>query len=314
MLVVRVFQMKYRLLGFLAFLAFAFLYAYRPSLAAKSPTDLAALEAAVRKADADWALAAKSASVDAWMAFYAADAVVLLPNNQLASDKELLRHSVSGLLALAHLSVISSPIKVEVAPSGEKALVLEVYKLRFGDSRGAQVSDRGRRLEIWGKQADGAWKCMVDAWTSDQSAAPAAAPVVITHETSPTAAPLPPVAAPDTAPPWRADDVVTKFGEMPVHYKEAIREYFLAHLKYPDSIQYREITDPEEGYTTSVTGTFLMRETHTYGWTVKATISAKNSRDSYAGFKTYTFLFRGEKMVDIRLPLPGDEMGAPKPE
>jgi ketosteroid isomerase-like protein len=319
--VVRVLRIKNRLLlGLLALLAF--LPAYRPSLAAKSAADLAALEAAVRKADADWA--ADSASVDAWMAFYAADAVVLLPNDQLASDKELLRRSVSDLLALPHLAVIWSPIKVEVARSGEKALVLEAYELHFGDSHGALVSDRGRRLEIWSRQADGTWKCMVDTWSSDQPiAAPPAAPLASAQGTSPTVpsaaplakpVPLPPVAAPDTGPPSPAGGVVTKFGEMPTHYKEAIRKYFLGHLKYPESIQYREISDPEQGYTTSVTGTFLMRETNTYGWKVKATISAKNSRDSYVGFKTYTFLFRGEKIVDIRLPLPGDEMGEPKPE
>jgi ketosteroid isomerase-like protein len=314
--VVEIQQMKNGLLGLLAFLAF--LFACRPSLAAKSAADLAALEAAVRKADADWAAAANSASVETWLAFYAADAVVLLPNDQLANDKELLRRSVSDLLALPHLSVTWSPIKVEVARSGEKALVIDAYELRFGDSRGALVSDRGRRLEIWRRQADGIWKCVVDTWNLDRPiAAPPAAPVASAQGTSPTvpsAAPLPPIAAPDTGPPSPAGGVVTKFGEVPIHYKEAIRKYFLGHLKYPDSIQFRETTDPEQGYTTSVTGTFLMRETHTYGWTVKATINAKNSRDSYVGFKTYTFLFRGEKMVDIRLPLPGDEMGEPKPE
>ena len=101
---------------------------------------------------------------------------------------------------------------------------------------------------------------------------------------------------------------------MPINYQDAIRKYFPKHLKYPDSIQYREITSPEQGYTTAVTGTVLMRETHTYGWMVKATINAKNSRDGYVGFKTYTFLFRGEKIVDVRLPLPGDEMGEPMPD
>jgi len=101
---------------------------------------------------------------------------------------------------------------------------------------------------------------------------------------------------------------------MPTYYKDAIRKYLLMHLKYPDSIQYREITSPEQGYTTAVTGTILMRETRTYGWTVKATVNAKNSRDSYVGFKTYTFLFRGEKIIDARLPLPGGEMGEPMPE
>ena len=148
-------------------------------------------------------------------------------------------------------------------------------------------------------------------------AAPSAAPLASAQGTSPTAGsaapfaqaePPPPASVPESGPPTPARVVATKYGDMPTDYKEAIRKYFLEHLKYPDSVQYREITKPEQGYTTAVTGTFLMRETREYGWTVKATINAKNSHDSYVGFKTYTFLFRGEKIVDARLPLPGDEM------
>jgi ketosteroid isomerase-like protein len=310
--------MNNRLLAFLAFLAVTSLFVCRPSLSATSAVDLAAAEAAVRKADADWAAAASTASVDVWMAFYAADAAVLLPNDQLASGKELLRHTVTRLLALPHLSVASRPIKVEVARSGDLALLVGAYELRFGDSRGAPVSDRGRRLEIWRKQADGTWKCSVDTWILDEPiAAPSAAPPANAQGTSPTAgsaaplaqtAPPPPAAAPESGPPTPARVVATKYGEMPTDYKAAIRKYLLERLKYPDSVQYREITKPEQGYTTAVTGVFLMREKREYGWTVKATINAKNSHDSYVGFKTYTFLFRGEKIVDARLPLPGDEM------
>ena len=315
---IRVSIMKNGLPTLLAFLAFTTLAVYRPSLAA----DLAAAEAAVRKTDSDWAAAARTASVEAWMAFYAADAMILLPNDRLASDKELVRHSVSHLLALPHLSVAWSPIKVEMAWSGEQALLIEAYELRFGDSRGAPVSDRGRRLEIWRKQADGIWKCVVDTWDLDEPMAAATAPPASAQGALPTpgaaappAQPAPPPAVGlDAGPLKQAPRVATKYGEMPTNYKDAIREYLPKHLKYPDSIQYREITSPEQGYTTGVTGTFLMRETHTYGWTVKATINAKNSRDSYVGFKTYTFLFRGEKIVDVRLPLPGDEMGEPIPD
>jgi ketosteroid isomerase-like protein len=301
----------------LAFSAVTFSAVYRPSLAA----DLVTVETAVRKADADWAAAARAASVEAWMAFYAADAVILLPNDQLASDKELVRQSVSRLLALPQLSVAWRPIKVKVASSGEQALLLDGYELRFGDSRGALVSDRGRRLEIWKKQANGIWKCVVDTWNLDEPIA-AAAPLASTQGVLSTpgsatshAQPAPPLAeVPEAGALKPAPMVATKYGEMPTNYKDAIREYFPKHLKNPDSIQYREITSPAQGYTTAVTGTILMRETHTYGWTVKATINAKNSRDSYVGFKTYTFLFRGEKIVDVRLPLPGDEMAEPMPE
>src|ERR1700681_3425522 len=109
--------MKNGLLAFIAFLAVTSLFVCGPRLSARSAVDLAAAEAAVRKADADWAAAASTASVDAWMAFYATDAVVLLPNDQLASGKELLRHTVTRLLALPHLSVAWRPIKMEVARS-----------------------------------------------------------------------------------------------------------------------------------------------------------------------------------------------------
>lgn len=298
--------MKNNLPVFLASLAFASLFAGRPSLAASSGVDLAAAEAGVRKADAAWAAAAGTGNVDAWMAFYTVDAIVRLPNERLVSGTELVRHAVTRLLALPGLSVAWRPIKVEMAPSGDLAYVIGTYELRFGDSRGAPVSDRGRLLEIWRKQADGTWKCIVDTWNLDEpTALPAHA-----QPPAPAAVPRsePPAANPAARAPTPAHARDAKYGDMPTHYKEAIRQYFQDHLKDPDSVRYREITQPEKGYLKVVTGAILMRETRHYGWTVKATIDAKDSHGSYVGFKTYTFLFRGEKIVDARIPLPGDEM------
>jgi lipocalin-like protein len=138
-------------------------------------------------------------------------------------------------------------------------------------------------------------------WTriSDPALA-AAAPPAYTESS-------PPPSVAQSRPLTPAREAAAKYGDMPADYEKAIRKYFQEHLKYPDSVQYQEITKPLQGYTTAVTGTFLMRETRVYGWLVKATINAKNSHDGYTGFKTYTFLFRGENVVDTRAPLPGDE-------
>jgi ketosteroid isomerase-like protein len=281
----------------------------------------------VRKTDAVWAATSSTANVDAWMAFYAADAIGLLPDDQLTSGKELLRHPVSRLLAQPHFSLAWRPGKVNVAQSGDLAFMTGAYEVRFSDARGAPVSQRGQRVEIWRKQADGAWKCIVDTWILDEPVpAPSAAPPASAQGTSPAAGgaapsappapPAPPApeaqqapaAVPQFGPPTPTRGVATKYGDMPADYQEAIRKYFLEHLKYPESVQYREITKPEQGYTTAVVGTFLMSEKRAYGWKVKATINAKNSDDTYVGFKTYTFLFRGEKIVATRVPLPGGEM------
>ena len=272
----------------------------------------------MRKTAAVWAATASTANVDAWMAFYAADAIGLLPGDQLTSSKELLRHPVSRLLAQPHLSVAWRPGSVNLAQSGDLAFLTGAYELSFSDARGAPVSERGRRDGIWRKQADGAWKCIVDVWSLDEPAmAPSAAPASNAQGTSPAASVAappappttpPPAAVPQFGPPAPTRGAATKYGDMPTDYREAIRKYFLEHLKYPESVQYREITKPEQGYTTAVVGTFLMSEKRAYGWKVKATINAKKSDDGYVGFKTYTFLFRGEMIVDTRVPPPGGEM------
>ena len=255
--------------------------------------DFAAAESAVRKADADWAAMAGEA-VDAWMSFYAADAIVLLPNEQIANSIEGVRGGVTRLLGLPHLGIAWHPIKVQLSRPGDLAYLSGVYELRFDDSHGATTLSRGSLLRIWRKQPDGTWKCVVDSWSPD-------APLPQEAAALPDAL----VAAP--AVPTRGSN---QYGDPPAHYKEAINEFFNEHLKDPGSVQYREITPPQQGYTTAVTSGLLMRERRDYGWTVKAVLNAKNSHGRYVGFKSYTFLFRGEKIMHTLSPLSEDEFNS----
>jgi len=303
--------MSNRLPLLLASLAVTLLFVYRPSMSAMSAGEIAAAEAAIRKSDAEWDAAAKTMSVDAWMAFYAADAIVMAPDVQITSDHDLIRQTVTSLLALPHLSIEWHPIKVEVAASGDLAYLIGAYELRHDEARGARVSDRGKLLEIWRKQSAGGWKCVVDTWNSDGPAAAAqAAPPPNPVDRLPAAVPVPPPPVADSVTGARssAQALTAEYGEMPTQYEEAIRQYFQKYLKDPDSVQYQEITKPEKGYVTTVTGVILAHETRLRGWTVKATINARNSHGVYVGFKTYTFLFRGEKIVHTLSPLAEDEM------
>ena len=312
--------MKNGPLALLAFLAVTSLAAYRPGLAA----DLAAVEAAVRKTDADWAAAARTASVDAWMAFYAADAVVLLPNDQLASDKELVRHSVSRLLALPQLSVAWSPIKVEVAWSGEQALLIEAYELRFGDPRGARVSERGRRLEIWRKQADGIWKCVVDIWNLDEPiAAASAAPLASAQDALPTLARPHSTAQPAPPPPTVGSRCRTAEAGARGGYEIRRNADQLPGCDPKVLSKASEVPGFHSISRDHQPGAGVHHGCHRYHFNARnAYIWLDGQSDDqreefprcYVGFKTYTFLFRGEKIVDVRLPLPGDEMGEPMPE
>ncbi len=191
----------------------------------------------------------------------------------------------------------SSLLPYETGLEYRREVVLEGAHLKL-IARSQERGEERRRTLVWTR--------ILDALPTGPPSAPPASTQVAAL-TAGSAASL----AHIESPPPPAREQTTKYGNMPIDYKQAIQKYFLEHMKYPDSVRYQEITQPEQGYTTAVTGGFFMREKRDYGWTVKATIDAKNSRGSYVGFKTYTFLFRGEAIVDARLPLPGDEMKEP---
>ena len=63
--------------------------------------------------------------------------------------------------------------RVEVAKSGDMAYLSGTYEVTMSDAGGKPVSDHGKYLEVWEKQADGKWKCGADGWSSDLPAASA---------------------------------------------------------------------------------------------------------------------------------------------
>lgn len=134
--------------------------------------DLAFETEAIRALDVSWVKAGQSKNVDAWVAFYAEGATVLPPNEPVADSPAAIRKSVSGLLSLPGLPIDWRPAKIEVAQSGELAYLHGAYTLAW-DEGGKRASDKGKNVEIWKKQPDGKWKCVVDTWNSDLPMVPA---------------------------------------------------------------------------------------------------------------------------------------------
>ena len=142
---------------------------------AAPPADTrAADEDAVRKTDADWAKAAQSKSVDAWVAFYADDAAVLPPNEAMAMGNDNIKKAIGPLLGLPNLAISWQATKVEVARSGDLAYEYGTYEMSYDEPSGKRTSDHGKLVEVWRKLADGSWKCIVDTFNSDLPATPAA--------------------------------------------------------------------------------------------------------------------------------------------
>jgi ketosteroid isomerase-like protein len=133
----------------------------------------AADEAALRKLDDEWSKAAGSRDVEKTISYYSDDAVVMPPNIPTLSGKEPIRSLWKSMLDSPSFSGGWKVTKVEVARSGDLAYVSGNYEFNEKDDSGKPITDKGKYLEVWKKQADGNWKCVADMLSSDL---PAGAP------------------------------------------------------------------------------------------------------------------------------------------
>jgi len=123
--------------------------------------------AAIQKLDEQWSATAAKNDLAGTVAFYADDAVLLPPNAPVATSAKAIRDSWAGLLG-PNTAVSWKVTKAEVAKSGELGYLYGTYELSIRDPKGGlPVHDTGKLVEIWKKQADGNWKCIVDTYNSD---------------------------------------------------------------------------------------------------------------------------------------------------
>jgi ketosteroid isomerase-like protein len=154
------------------------------SCADKTPPDTrAADESAVRAADAQWSKTAAAKDVDGAVSYYSDDASLLSPNAPIARDKQSIRAAWASLLG-PDTSLTWQANKVEASRSGDLAYVQGVYQLTSKDARGKPVSDTGKFVEVWKKQADGKWKTVADIFNSDLPVVQTPAPPVASKTAS----------------------------------------------------------------------------------------------------------------------------------
>ena len=132
--------------------------------------------AAIRAADSTWSTIAQSRQLDAHVAYFLDDAVLLAPNEPMATGKGAIQQATAALFALPGFSIRWQAVKVEVARSGDLGYSLGNYDLSLSGPGGAPVTDRGKYTTVWKKAPDGTWKVASDMFNSDLAPAPAPAP------------------------------------------------------------------------------------------------------------------------------------------
>jgi len=130
--------------------------------------DVAAEEAAIRAAEDEALKIAQAKDAERWASVYADDARVFPPNALLVTGKEAIRKLFAELFASPGFEIDWEVTRVEVSRAGDLGYVVGTHKVTVNDAEGNPVTDRGKWIAIWKKQADGTWKCIEDIWNSDQ--------------------------------------------------------------------------------------------------------------------------------------------------
>jgi ketosteroid isomerase-like protein len=124
-------------------------------------------EAAIRAADVTWSEIAAKKDLEAIVAYYTDDVVVLPPNIPAAIGKQAARELNRAMIAMPGYTVTWHPERIEVARSGDLGYARGIYELTTRGSDGVPVVDKGKYIEIWKKQQDGTWKVALEALNSD---------------------------------------------------------------------------------------------------------------------------------------------------
>jgi ketosteroid isomerase-like protein len=130
----------------------------------------------LRSLDRTWSETAARFDLPGTVAYYADDAVLLPPNEPLLTGRAAIQQSWADLFSQV-ASISWKVTKAEVATSGELGYLYGTYAATFKDPKGGPpVPDTGKLVEVWKKQADGTWKCIVDTYNSDLPLAPPPTP------------------------------------------------------------------------------------------------------------------------------------------
>ena len=132
-----------------------------------APDTRAADEAAIRKAEADWSKDTATKQASAMAAYYDEAGSVLPPNAPIATGKEAIGKVWEDMFALPGFSLHFESSKVEVARSGDIGYSEGSYELQMNDPKGNPMTDTGKFVTVWKKQADGSWKALADIFNSD---------------------------------------------------------------------------------------------------------------------------------------------------
>lgn len=140
--------------------------------AAPAP-DLAAEKRALLQRDKEWqAAVTEKKDVAKIVSFFASDGIMFGSGEPTDDSHEALTKAVAGLVADPSFKDQWSWSRVELSPDGRLAYLVGTTDITANDANGHPVTNHARLLNVWRKDPDGIWRCIVDVWVDPPPAGP----------------------------------------------------------------------------------------------------------------------------------------------
>ncbi len=123
--------------------------------------DAAHLVEEINAADAAWAQAAASKSVERVLEFYDDEAVFVRQDGKVITGREDLRTAWTTFFSVPGIKLSWEVLEVKASPSHDLAYSYGPWETEQGPP-GQLTKQRGTYVFVWRKQPDGSWKVLVD--------------------------------------------------------------------------------------------------------------------------------------------------------
>ncbi len=152
-------------------LAVAALLAGCANAPAPPPPDTRAADVqAVKDVEAAWVKDAAAKDPDKWASYFEEDASGLYPGAATLNGKAAIKATMAPYLADPNFSLTFQSTRMMASKGGDMVYSQGTYTMTMTNPKTKKpMTDKGKYLTVYSKQADGSWKAIADTYNSDSA-------------------------------------------------------------------------------------------------------------------------------------------------